>query len=600
MIKKLLFPLLCSLCLLSAFAQSNGVAGVAIMHTTVNFSDILALIDTQTTQVLINEPEEEHNIPFKINFPMRVDSSSINTSFGPVINQPQANSPAPTTDFDGLGDANTSIPPDVNGCAGNNELMVTLNTQVRIESKTGTTTSTVTLNSFFSSLGSPSVFDPKILFDPVDDRYIFVACGNAQSSSSCILIAVTQTDNPSGTWNMWKVDVDGTNTNWFDFPSLGFNKNWIVVTGNMFTNASNSWSYGQAYAFRKSDLYANGTGLYTLFNNNTNIFTLCPSVTYDSTSHNMFLVQTVSGNWGSNGVVELWKLSGAVGSESLSAITYISTTQRWAGDGGVSNFAPQNGTTNKFDTGDDRMRNVVRRNNKLWFTHTVFLPYNSPSRSSIMWWQTDTTGTVAMRSMIDDSLAGKFFAYPTIAVNKNEDVLLGYCRFKSTEYAGANYSFRTTCDATNTFETDTQYHAGTAQYFKTFSGSTNRWGDYSNTVVDPSNDLDLWTLQEYASNPVSSVSRWAVRWAKLARSAGGGAGTWTWTGTVSTNWFAACNWDQNSVPNSLSDVVIPSGTTFLPTITGGAAFCNTLSVASTTSTLVTVNSSGGGSLTITQ
>ena len=30
----------------------------------------------------------------------------------------------------------------------------------------------------------------------------------------------------------------------------------------------------------------------------------------------------------------------------------------------------------------------------------------------------------------------------------------------------------------------------------------NRWGDYSATQVDPSDDLTLWTIQEYARIPV--------------------------------------------------------------------------------------------------
>ena len=46
--------------------------------------------------------------------------------------------------------------------------------------------------------------------------------------------------------------------------------------------------------------------------------------------------------------------------------------------------------------------------------------------------------------------------------------------------------------------------AGDGAYFKTFSGTENRWGDYSATVVDPVNDTDFWTIQEYAANPVGN------------------------------------------------------------------------------------------------
>ncbi len=46
------------------------------------------------------------------------------------------------------------------------------------------------------------------------------------------------------------------------------------------------------------------------------------------------------------------------------------------------------------------------------------------------------------------------------------------------------------------------------------------WGDYSATVVDPRNNADLWTIQEYAATPAPSgltngTGRWATRWGQL-------------------------------------------------------------------------------------
>jgi hypothetical protein len=72
------------------------------------------------------------------------------------------------------------------------------------------------------------------------------------------------------------------------------------------------------------------------------------------------------------------------------------------------------------------------------------------------------------------------------------------------------------------------YKEGEDYYQKTFSGTRNRWGDYSHTVVDPVNDIDIWTLQEYAGLRVgttgqgSNDSRWATQWAKIAGPAGAG------------------------------------------------------------------------------
>ncbi|HUZ07760.1 MAG TPA: hypothetical protein VMV89_09770, partial [Candidatus Paceibacterota bacterium] len=48
-------------------------------------------------------------------------------------------SPAPATSFQGLGDNNTLTPPDTDGAVGPNNVMTMLNTQVRIQNRSGTT-----------------------------------------------------------------------------------------------------------------------------------------------------------------------------------------------------------------------------------------------------------------------------------------------------------------------------------------------------------------------------------------------------------------------------------------------------------------------------
>ncbi len=67
-----------------------------------------------------------------------------------------------------------------------------------------------------------------------------------------------------------------------------------------------------------------------------------------------------------------------------------------------------------------------------------------------------------------------------------------------------------------------------------------------------------------------------------------GPGILTWNGSVSTDWFQRCNWTPNYVPNSTSDVVIPGGTTFQPSIGVVGAQCNTLALNSTAGAILTI------------
>ena len=54
--------------------------------------------------------------------------------------------------------------------------------------------------------------------------------------------------------------------------------------------------------------------------------------------------------------------------------------------------------------------------------------------------------------------------------------------------------------------------AGEAPYFKDLGTGDNRWGDFSSTVVDPLDDLSLWTLQEYAA----TNNNWGTWWGEVS------------------------------------------------------------------------------------
>ncbi len=80
-------------------------------------------------------------------------------------------------------------------------------------------------------------------------------------------------------------------------------------------------------------------------------------------------------------------------------------------------------------------------------------------------------------------------------------------------------------------------------------------------------------------------------------------GTWTWNGSVSIDWFDCGNWTApaaavGTLPGSNADVVIPGGTPFEPTITGAAAYCNSIQINSSAGALLTLDTPGGGSLNI--
>ena len=418
-----------------------------------------------------------------------------------------APSPPPTINFLAILDDGTAIPPDTMGAVGPNHVMTTLNSQVRIQNRTGVKFSTVDMNSFWASLGNPDAFDPHVTYDPFNSRWIFSAVANSDSASAEVLVGVSETADPTGNWFLYKADVDPAGQVWADFDQLGFNKDWVVISANIFRNRG-GFQGAWLWVFDKADLYAHGPGMFTLLKSTTgNTFSVTPAQTYDNSLSTMYLVE----DWdGAAGKLRVSTITGPVGSEVLTiGISFPTTTNQWTYFGG-DDFAPQLGSTHGIDTGDSRTQSCSYRNGSLWVAQTAFVPLNSPTRSVAQWWQFLPGGTVQQFGRIEDPTGNRFLAYPSIAANASNDVLIGYSRFSASQYASANYSFRFGADPPNILRDDTVLHVGEGVYLKTVGSTLNRWGDYSATCVDPVNDLTMWTIQEYAS-----TNRWSTWWGRI-------------------------------------------------------------------------------------
>jgi hypothetical protein len=419
-------------------------------------------------------------------------------------------------DFLAGGDNGSVIPPDTQGTVGPNHLMTVLNSNVTIETRTGVVLSSIPIASFWSSLGGINeAFDPRVLFDAYANRWIISSGANAASPTAYVLIGVSQTNDPTGAWNLYKVSVDANGASWADYPTLGFNGDWIVLQTNVFTVSQGAYVGSYIYAFDKADLYAGGAGHYTVFHDSTG-FTDYPAVTHDNTLATEYLVR----NWsGASGALRVSTITGSIGAEVLTIGVAFPTASKGWQDSGAENFAPQLGSTARIDTDDDRIENCVYRNGSLWAAQTVYFPATgTPTRSSAQWWQINTAsgslGVVQQLGKRDDPTGQFDYAYPTLDVNANDDMMIGYSRFGASQYASANYSFRRHTDPLNTLEPDVVFKAGEAPYFKDFGTGDNRWGDYSNVAVDPINDVDLWTIQEYAATD----NTWGTWWGTVALS----------------------------------------------------------------------------------
>jgi len=436
----------------------------------------------------------------------------------PETTAPRTLSPSPSISFQALTDSMTIIPPDTNGAVGPNHVMTMLNDRVMIQSKKGVVISVISLDSFWNTTGA---FDPQLTYDPYSKRWIASTGVDFEQPSSGIIVAVSQTSDPTGVWYRLRIKGDPASTLSVDFPRLGFNSKWIVVQANMYDSSGN-FNSSRLFIFNKSQAYSGHLSTANVLTLSGMGITQAPARTYDPTLQTLYLLQEWNGDSNGIGYLRLYALEGPIGSETLTTVGYPSINQVWAEYGATVNkgFAPQLNSSIRIDNGDSRMLSVMYRNGSVWGAHTAFLPSNAPTHTGVQWWQVHVTNATTQQfGRIEDTSAtfnsGNFYAYPSIAVNKNNDVLVGYSQFNALMYASAAYSFRYGTDPLNTMQSSLIFAPGLDVYDKDYGSGNVRWGDYSSTVVDPSNGISLWTLQEYADTRLNGQSRWATWWSKV-------------------------------------------------------------------------------------
>lgn len=512
--------IVCLLCFGNKSSGQEYTTGRELKKADVNFAE-LAKYYSEHPKPLVKkmpfEEEDEHRPENPPADPSEVHMLDLSarmagyTPSSPVSMLPV--SPAPNDSFLSTPSPLVAIPPDTHGAVDSAYCVTAINTNVHIQSRSGYNIYNVGIDGFWWSLLShgDGSFDPRVHYDPFYKRWIMVADAYGETAYSQIMIGVSATNDPTGTWHMYSVLVDPSGASWLDFPNVGFNSKWIVVTGNMFPNSASGVSGAVVYCFDYASIMSGSGAPYVKILQSSS-FSICPAVTYDPAQQSIFAVESHNGG---SGQIRLWKISGPVGSPAMTSIGYPTSSVHWhGGQPSGADFGPQSGISSRVDLGDDRFTSLMYRNHKLWCSHTVFLPSSgTASRSSVQWWQIDTLANPLQIGYLDDAATPSFFGYSSIAVNQNDDALIGFAYLNAGIHPSCGYALHMHTDPLDSTRPIDIYRHGTGTYYTTFGGSQNRWGDYSNTCVDPRNDQDFWTIQE-VSNSGGSVN-WETWWANV-------------------------------------------------------------------------------------
>lgn len=115
------------------------------------------------------------------------------------------------------------------------------------------------------------VYDPRVLYDPVADRFIVLFMHGTTDQTSFIVVGFSQTNDPSKPWNVYRIPGKPTkDLIWSDYPIVAHNSTDLFFTVNLIGNGA-SWEEGFTEAIiwqiNKADGY-NGDTLNKNFYSN--------------------------------------------------------------------------------------------------------------------------------------------------------------------------------------------------------------------------------------------------------------------------------------------------------------------------------------------
>jgi hypothetical protein len=192
--------------------------------------------------------------------------------------------------------------------------------------------------------------------------------------------------------------------------------------------------------------------------------------------------------------------------------------------------APQQGSSRLIEVNDRRALDAVWRNDSLWLTTTIN-PITGPDagETTAHWIKLDTSVPGSITLEDQGNIGGQdidpgnevYTFFPSLAVNDAGDAYFGFSASSANIFPGAYCAGRRAADPSGTVQASEIVHAGTDFYQRTFGTplDDNRWGDYSGTALDPTDDNLFWIFNEYAmtrSGTPPDNGRWATAWVSVS------------------------------------------------------------------------------------
>lgn len=116
---------------------------------------------------------------------------------------------------------------------------------------------TVSLDAFFDTLGfAADKYDPRVIYDPKQDRFILLCLSGKSDSTSNVVVAFSTSNNPMDEWNLYALTGNPLNdTSWSDYPIAAITDDELFITVNLLYNDTINTNDSWKFLFRQSLLW---------------------------------------------------------------------------------------------------------------------------------------------------------------------------------------------------------------------------------------------------------------------------------------------------------------------------------------------------------
>lgn len=392
-------------------------------------------------------------------------------------------------------------PPDCTLGVGTTHIVATVNSSIAFFTRAGVKQSQQTLDTFFSGLRDTSfLFDPKVFWDRIHQRFIMIV-PEKDATHSNILMAVSDDADPNGTWHRYKfnaiiTETDGTKY-WLDYPGYGYNKDAVVISGNMFklSGPGGGWAGVQFLVIPMSTILTGAATTATILRD-VNSGTVQIAEMIDPTVDKIFACNTW--NTARLGIYAFTNLTTAPAwNRVLLTIPTFTYPSRQA-----------NSTSGKtLDSLDGRLYNASWRNGKLVAAHTI-----SSTNLAARWYEINTnswpTSGSPSLSQSGNVSGTDDYHMPAISQNAWGDIGMIFTRSSTSITADLMYSARYSSDAAGTMGAPVLLESSANNNY-----GLGRWGDYFKVEVDPVDDTTFWGIGmtvNSGNNWRTSIYSWSL------------------------------------------------------------------------------------------